>query len=826
VSPNYVKGHGPFDAKVMIIGEAPGRNEDEQGIPLVGPTGLLAQELVAEAGGKWSEVYKTNVVKYQPPYNDMTKLHLIGVDLKESIEKLWREEIDLIKPTVIIAMGDYALNAVCELDGIMNWRGSILLAKDGKTKVIPTIHPAALFPRKGDDKGMLSWVWRKIIAHDINRAFEQSQFKDYRIPLRQTDIARNSLDVFRFFQEYQKLDRSSCDIESINCVPVCVGFSFNKFHSITIPLISRVGSVPLTDMSRRELVECWKLIQQEVPRLKLVGQNFKYDEYKLRLLGFNGFKLYSDTLLKAHTIFPELPNKGLHVLSSLWTEEPYYKEEGKEPKIGKHFSATKFFRYCGKDCCVELEVDEAQEESLIQMEETFKVPLRDLYYNYVMKKHPLYLDMENRGFNIDLPKKKFLAAKYDEMAEQVHIRLEAAVGYDVNVRSPQQVFELLYQAMKFKPFKKAPTGEDAIVALIANHCKGAKGAEYKKVLEDVLEERRIRNIKSKSISFSPDFDDKCKTSFKIEATETCRSSTNILKKPVRPKKIGLAFHTIPKHGRLAKDIRSMFIPTKGKIFLQADSSQAEARVVAVLAEDYELLKAFDTIDIHRRTASLFFGFTQSLILETIDIGAGDRLPKEGPERFTGKMFRHAGNYDMGKRRAMMEFNTNAQKYDIDMRVSEWKAGHFIDLFHSASPRIRGVFHRDIREALQNTRTIIDPFGFPRIFHGRMDDELFKEGYANIPQRTVAHLVQQAALEVYKEIGSNSEAFFVAENHDALVLEVPENNWEPYAKLLKKHMTKPIDFSTYCTLKRDFVLTIPCDIEIGVNNYGEMEKVKL
>ncbi len=181
---------------------------------------------------------------------------------------------------------------------------------------------------------------------------------------------------------------------------------------------------------------------------------------------------------------------------------------------------------------------------------------------------------------------------------------------------------------------------------------------------------------------------------------------------------------------------------------------------------------------------------------------------------------------MGKNRFMVEFNTDAQKYDIAMSISEWRAGQMLDLFHSASPRIRSKFHGDIQSCLQSTRTIIDPFGGIRIFNGRMDDELYKEGYANIPQRTVAHLVQGAAVKIDEELNGDPDVKWLSENHDSLCMQVPENGWEPYAKLMKKHFEKPIDFSTYCSLKRDYVLTIPCEIEVAETNYAEFRKVKI
>jgi hypothetical protein len=270
----------------------------------------------------------------------------------------------------------------------------------------------------------------------------------------------------------------------------------------------------------------------------------------------------------------------------------------------------------------------------------------------------------------------------------------------------------------------------------------------------------------------------------------------------------------------------MFIPDKGKVFIQADSSQAEARVVAVLSEDYELLKAFDEIDIHRRTAGLIFGYVKDLILSNTRLKIVDELDKDGPERFCGKKTRHAGNYDMKKRRFMTEFNTDAQKFGIPMTISEWRAGQMLDIFHAASPRLHGVFHRDIQDAINSSRVLIDPFGGVRVFNGRLDEDIYKEAYANIPQRTVAHLVQGAAIRIDEEVADDKEVCFISENHDSLLMQVPATNWEPYAKLMKKHMTTPIDFGLYCTLKRDYKLTIPCDIELSDTNYSEMRKVKV
>jgi hypothetical protein len=220
------------------------------------------------------------------------------------------------------------------------------------------------------------------------------------------------------------------------------------------------------------------------------------------------------------------------------------------------------------------------------------------------------------------------------------------------------------------------------------------------------------------------------------------------------------------------------------------------------------------------------GMTSTLDLSPGYIKIIDDMDKDDPMRFCGKKTRHAGNYDMGSNRFMLELNTDAQKFDININISSWKAGKMLELFHAASPKIKGKFHTDIIDALQSTRTLIDPFGGVRAFHGRMDDSTYKEGYANIPQRTVGHLVQGAALKIEDELNDKSKYMWISENHDSLLMQAPATNWEPYARLMRKHMQAPIDFSIYCTLKRDIVLTIPADIEFSDTNYGEMRKAKL
>ena len=107
--PRYVAGVGPLEPELMVVGEAPGKNEHEQGIPFVGASGEILNECLRKAGTTRNRCFITNVCKYQPPMNDLRKLHLIDVKLEEQADWMWEHEIQKLHPRCILAVGDTAL---------------------------------------------------------------------------------------------------------------------------------------------------------------------------------------------------------------------------------------------------------------------------------------------------------------------------------------------------------------------------------------------------------------------------------------------------------------------------------------------------------------------------------------------------------------------------------------------------------------------------------------------------------------------------------------------------------------------------------------------
>jgi uracil-DNA glycosylase len=130
-----VPGEGSPDADVMVVGEAPGRNEDEQGRPFVGRAGKLLDELLGEAGLARDEVFITNVFKARPPNNRDPRPAEVAHHMA------WLEaQIELIGPRVIVTLGRHALKHFSDAR-IADVHGTELEV-DGRT-LFPLYHPAA-----------------------------------------------------------------------------------------------------------------------------------------------------------------------------------------------------------------------------------------------------------------------------------------------------------------------------------------------------------------------------------------------------------------------------------------------------------------------------------------------------------------------------------------------------------------------------------------------------------------------------------------------------------------------------------------------------------
>ena len=156
---NVVFGVGNPNADIMFIGEGPGADEDEQGIPFVGKAGKLMNQAFKGLGINRDEVYIANIVKCRPPNN--------RTPLKEEVNaclNYLRNQVILINPKIIVLLGNTALkNILGEEYGITKVRGKWIVKKD--IKYMPTFHPAALL--RDESKKIDFWNDLKLVLEEV-----------------------------------------------------------------------------------------------------------------------------------------------------------------------------------------------------------------------------------------------------------------------------------------------------------------------------------------------------------------------------------------------------------------------------------------------------------------------------------------------------------------------------------------------------------------------------------------------------------------------------------------------------------------------------------
>jgi uracil-DNA glycosylase len=337
---------GPIPARIMLVGEAPGVDEERVGLPFQGASGQELNRMLSEAGLSRGECFVTNVARERPAGNDINQF--FAKSKKERDENptkftqhlgrwcvpavrdgcgLLEREIDMVMPNVIVALGGTSLWALTGIKGITKWRGSMLVHHRTQSKVIPTIHPAAV---------LREWSWRATVVHDLRRA---ARFRDgrpyprpaWRFIVRPTFSQTRGvlLDLLGRLERGENL-RLSFDLETRLGHIACAGLSWTLVDAICIPFMQR-GKVDGYWEEREEtelayllmLVLCHK-------NAEVVGQNILYDaQYTWRHWGYVP-RVVQDCMISQHSIFSDLP-KSLAFQASMYCDfYVFWKEEGKQ----------------------------------------------------------------------------------------------------------------------------------------------------------------------------------------------------------------------------------------------------------------------------------------------------------------------------------------------------------------------------------------------------------------------------------------------------------------------------------------------------------------
>ncbi len=156
---NMVFSDGNPKSKIMLIGEAPGASEDEEGLPFVGRAGALLDKMLASINLDRKKVYISNIINYRPPNNRRPT----NEEIKKYLPFITRH-IEIINPKILVLLGSTAMNALIGSEVVISkMRGKWIERKFGncKTSVIITFHPAFLMRQPAQKK--MAWIDLKMI---------------------------------------------------------------------------------------------------------------------------------------------------------------------------------------------------------------------------------------------------------------------------------------------------------------------------------------------------------------------------------------------------------------------------------------------------------------------------------------------------------------------------------------------------------------------------------------------------------------------------------------------------------------------------------------
>lgn len=331
-----VPGVGPRPARIMIVGEAPGADEERDGLPFVGASGRLLNQMLARVGLDRTECFITNVIQTRPPANDIEKFCVSRKELPpnylyppvkkgkflspEFLPELPRlsREIREVNPNVIIAFGNLACWALISNTGIDTLRGAVapctLVA--GK-KVLPSYHPAYV---------LRDWPVNNTVCLDLLKAKRESEFPEIRRPKRTVAIDPSLADIRLLISKtFKNATHLAVDIETKKDLITCVGFSASPEFALVIPFEDTRQLDGNYWRSYEEEIEAWRLVEEllMLPAVKIF-QNGLYDMQFFFKMGLRIRNCCADTMLLHHSLYPEMP-KGLGFLGSIYTDESAWK---------------------------------------------------------------------------------------------------------------------------------------------------------------------------------------------------------------------------------------------------------------------------------------------------------------------------------------------------------------------------------------------------------------------------------------------------------------------------------------------------------------------
>lgn len=778
-----VNGYGPKNAEIILVGEAPGFDEEIAGTPFVGASGKTLDTMLREAGIRRDDCYITNVCKFRPPGNEMDKwLHTkkqIGKKegyalhngrwahplVTEGLQELQEEMLGLNNKRVIVGFGNTTLWALAGEWGVSNWRGSEMHTAMG-TPFVPTLHPASV---------IRNWASRPYVIHDLKQRVVKRLSNGFIIPEFHFNTAPTFDEVITCLKELA--NRASDvvgDVETAGGHIICLGLAWSDRDALCIPFRGSDGVY----WSKDEQLEILAALEAMSKRVKWIGQNWNYDAQYFA----EDFRMHVmadfDCYIAQSVLFPGV-ERSLGFLSSMYCEwHCFWKEDAKD--WGKIADFDGLFRYCCRDCVSTWEIKQVQSVMLT------KAGLMPQFIERMKYSYHVYTMMRNGVIRNDMRTEK-MKEEIGEAIQTRQLAIAEVAGHAVSYASPAQVAKLLYTELGCKTMVKrgttsVTTNDEALKVLTEKYPERAP------LILSILECRSLASLRSNYLNAEVDPDGKFRSSWMATGTETFRltSSGNAFHRggPLQNLTDGIHTHS----GRPLPNLRSTIVPPPGCTIFNCDLERADLQVVVWEADDTELKQMLlEHVDIHTENAMA--------ILRKREITQQER-------HHFGKTFVHLTNYGGGSRTCAVKIGCTVHEADLAQR--RWFEAH---------PGIK-KWHQRTAAMLLGTRTITNKFGYRRVYFDRLEGILPK-GLAWVPQSTVAILISLMQMAFNDKLGHLIE--ITMQGHDSIVGHYrTENEGIVLSMMLAaSHIAVPYADPLY----------IPLGLSTSRSSWGEVEERK-
>lgn len=501
----------------------------------------------------------------------------------------------------------------------------------------------------------------------------------------------------------------------------------------------------------------WKTFVHETkrvfanPLVKKSGQNIKYDISILELNGISVEGVSFDTMVAAYLLNPDSRSFNLTALANDFLNLPVIEfdevTEGAENFSGVPVEAATTYACQDAHYAWLLKgilAPRIEEEGLQKVFEQLEVPLV-----------PVLARMEREGVKVDAKTLESMSAEFAGQLKTLEQQIYSHAGQEFNINSPKQLAEIFFEKLGIptKGVKKTKTGFSTDSSVLE------KLAETHPLPALILEYRSLHKLKSTYTDALA----------QVISPKTGRVHTRLNQTITSTGRLSSSdpnLQNIPVQSEAGRRIRSAFIPEPGNIFIAADYSQIELRLLAHLSGDKNMIAAFNQgTDIHSNTAR-----------EIMGLGAFDEVTDE--VRRVGKTINFGIVYGMG-----------AFRLSRELGIPVNQASQYITNYFSRYPRVKEYFAK-LEDAAMSQGEVQTIFGRKRVISS-IDTSGRDQGFAmraavNAPlQGSAADIIKLAMVKVDAMLReSGLSAKLILQIHDELLIEAKDQGAEENEKLMR------------------------------------------